>query len=196
MLAWRRAQDVTGAGDTVVAVLSAAIAVGFNLEQAARLANAAAGVVVGKFGTATCSLDELEVAMGEQTKKPIVGFANGVFDCFHDGHRHFLRECKMNCDRLVVAVNDDGSVMHRKGRIPADTYFVRAENVRKFADEIWGFEDEELLEEIMRRVKPDVIFKGEDYRDRPVTGGDLARTHWVARHPGYSSTIERAKAKA
>ncbi len=187
--------DVTGAGDTVVAVLAAALAVGFDLEQAARLANAAAGVTVGKFGTATCSLDELEAAMGKQTNRPIVGLANGVFDCFHDGHRHFLRECKMNCDRLVVALNSDRSATNLKGET-IQSYDMRWRRVKEYADDVSFFDNEAELLALIERNKPDVIFKGEDYHGKPVTGGDLARIHWVARHPGFSSTIERAKAKA
>ncbi len=203
--------DVCGAGDTVIAVLAAALAVGFDLEQAARLANAAAGVSVSKFGTASCSIEELETAMGERAGslgvsevsgpctlktaplRPIVGFANGVFDCFHDGHRHFLRECKMNCDRLVVAVN---GASYTPDKILHDSLNRRMRNVLEYADQADPFATEQDLLAIMRHHKPDVIFKGEDYHGKPVTGGDLARIHWVARHPGYSSTIERAKAKA
>ncbi len=199
--------DVTGAGDTVIAVLAAALAVGFDLEQAARLANAAAGVSVSKFGTATCGREELETAMGERAGslgvsdvpvpctlktaplRPIVGFANGVFDCFHDGHAHFLRECALNCDTLVVAINDHAE----RAKNP---YKIRALAVAHYANSLEFFDSEAELLAIMQRIKPDVIFKGEDYHGKPVTGGDLARIHWVARHPGYSSTIERAKAKA
>ncbi len=117
---------------------------------------------------------------------PIVGFANGVFDHFHDGHRHFLRECKMNCTWLMVAINYHAPRAEEASEI-------RASNVEKYADEIKMFDSEDHLRAIMQCVKPDVIFKGEDYRDKPVTGSDLARIHWVARHPGYSSTIERMK---
>ena len=128
--------------------------------------------------------------------KPIVGFANGVFDCFHDGHRHFLRECVMNCDRLVVAINTDAMAMRLKDGIE-DGWVTRAENVgqdlRFECDEIASFSSEKGLLKLIKRYKPDVIFKGEDYYGRPITGGALARIHWVARHPGYSSTIERAK---
>ena len=117
---------------------------------------------------------------------PIVGFANGVFDCLHEGHRHFLRECHMNCDILVVAVNGDVSRA-------IDSANKRRRAVRDYAEYIHQFDTEEELLGIMKRAAPDVIFKGEDYRNKPVTGSDLARIHWVARHPGYSSTIERKK---
>ncbi len=207
--------DVTGAGDSVVAILAAAIAVGYDLETAARLANAGAGIVVGRFGTATCTIEELEEAYARaygsvqesdprqerhQTNQewhnmgaPIVGIANGVFDLLHDGHRHFLRECKMNCDRLFVLINGDEYVRGYKGTYPHDRFRVRMKNVQEHADNVCGFDSESLLLELMQNIKPDVIFKGEDYRDKPVTGSDLARIHWVARHPGYSSTIERQK---
>jgi bifunctional ADP-heptose synthase (sugar kinase/adenylyltransferase) len=92
----------------------------------------------------------------------------------------------MNCDELVVAVNQYAIRAH-------EPYETRAFGVMGYADVVRCFESEEALLAIMRHHKPDVIFKGEDYYGKPITGGDLARIHWVARHPGYSSTIERAK---
>lgn len=123
----------------------------------------------------------------------VIGFANGSFDRFHDGHRHFLRECKMNCDRLIIGINQTGE---HKGIELADRFAQRARRVLDYAEMIYGFGSEEELLELMKATAPDVIFKGEDYYGKPITGGTLARIHWVARHPGYSSTIERAKAKA
>ncbi len=123
----------------------------------------------------------------------ITGFANGIFDLFHDGHAHFLRECKMNCDVLHVALNSDISAGAHKGRLPWKAFIFRCDDVRKYADHVCGFQTEEMLLQIMQSIKPDVIFKGEDYIGKPITGGDLARIHWIARHPGFSSTIERMK---
>lgn len=123
------------------------------------------------------------------------GFANGVFYPFHLGHDHFLRECKMNCDKLIIAMNSTPYVYQLKGvDVPPEAQ--RMALVAPYADGITFFDSEQDLLLLMQAHKPDVIFKGEDYIGKPITGGDLARIHWVARHPGYSSTIERAKAKA
>ncbi len=184
--------DITGAGDSVIAVLAAASAAGWGLRSAIELANAAAGIVVGKFGTATCSLDELEKAMGQpEAKREIIGFCNGVFDAFHDGHMHFLRECTMNCDKLIIALNSSDYARRLKG-ITCEPDYIRQTRAKGWGD-VYFFDSEEELRALMLTHKPDVIFKGQDYYGKPVTGSDLARIHWVARHPGYSSTIERKK---
>jgi len=119
--------DVSGAGDTTMAVLAAARAVGLSVREAMELANTAAGLVVGKSGTATISADELRCALGRagkvysrealvarvrawQAAGLKVGFTNGCFDCLHCGHLSSLEQTRAFCDRLVVAVNDDASV--------------------------------------------------------------------------------------
>jgi len=194
----REVYDVTGAGDTVVAVLAASLAVGFDLETAARMANAAAGVVVGKRGTATCSLEELEQAYQPEAKRtPVIGFTNGCFDLLHEGHRHFLTECMNLCDRLIVAINSDESVRALKGSgRPRDGFNDRIRNVGaclRLDDQIIGFKDEAHLRFKIEAHKPDFIFKGQEYETKDVVGADLARVVLIPMLEGHSTTLEIAR---
>ena len=128
--------DVTGAGDTVISVMAAALAAGEDMADAMMLANLAAGVVVGKLGTATATVSELQRAMREQStvKRGIVGedqllelvndakahgetivMTNGCFDILHQGHVQYLQQARELGDRLIVAVNSDESVRQLKG---------------------------------------------------------------------------------
>ncbi len=129
----------------------------------------------------------------------IIGFANGCFDVLHDGHRHFLRECMMNCDKLYVALNSDLSIERRKGR-PRQSLAERAFHVGRElreGDSVMYFEKEGELADLIRDVKPDVLFKGEDYYGKPITGADLVKSiHWIARHPGYSTSLLSPKEHA
>ena len=132
----RQVFDVTGAGDTVIGVLGAAIAAGESFEQATMLANLAASLVVGKLGAATVSAPELQVALTgkstyssgivneEQLLRAIteartqgkkIIFTNGCFDILHAGHVTYLQVAKQLGDYLIVAVNDDASITRLKG---------------------------------------------------------------------------------
>jgi D-beta-D-heptose 7-phosphate kinase/D-beta-D-heptose 1-phosphate adenosyltransferase len=140
----REVFDVSGAGDTVVAVIAAALAADIKIERAMRIANAAAGVVVGKVGTATASPAELAAALDGPERRttladamrhapsaPLgeakarvaqwraqgltVGFTNGCFDLLHPGHVSLLAQAAGACDRLIVALNSDASVRRLKG---------------------------------------------------------------------------------
>ena len=138
----REVFDVSGAGDTVVAAVAAALAAGAGLAQGAALANVAAGIVVGKVGTAVADASEvaaalrhqglstaeakvmtLEAALGRlagwRQKGLRIGFTNGCFDLLHPGHVALLAKARRDCDRLVVGLNSDASVTRLKGR-PAD----------------------------------------------------------------------------
>lgn len=135
----REVFDVSGAGDTTMAVLAAAVASGASMPEAMELANLAAGIVVGKVGTSSVTPEELSAAIGRKhgempfsskvvsvpaLKRMVeawrsngekVGFTNGCFDCLHSGHLYSLHQAKAHCDRLVVAVNSDDSVRRLKG---------------------------------------------------------------------------------
>ena len=137
-------RDVSGAGDTVVAALSAMLAMGADFEAAARAANAAASVVVGKRGTAVVTPAELRARLLPAAKlaseeKVVfdwaladerfdewrrqglrIGFTNGCFDLLHPGHVKVLAEARATCDRLVVGLNSDASAARLKGPTPAD----------------------------------------------------------------------------
>ena len=197
----RQVADVVGAGDTVVATLALAIGAGGSLAEAATLANAAAGIVVGKPGTATVSRAELtaeiEAAYGRgvvpssvkvydraEAQDAIagwrrdglkVGFTNGCFDLLHVGHLSLLEFSRMHCDRLVVGVNADASVRRLKGpERPINTERDRARMLASLAvvDAVVVF-DEDTPYELISALQPDVLVKGADYQFSQIVGADL-----------------------
>ncbi len=195
----REVFDVTGAGDTVISVLSAALAAGEKLTDAVVLANLAAGLVVGKLGTAAISAPELRRAlMAEQGSgrgvmsagqlriavddardhgERIV-FTNGCFDVIHAGHVGYLDEARKLGDRLVVAVNDDASVARLKG--PGRPINPLDRRLRVLAglsavDWVVSF-SEDTPENLLRDLRPDVLVKGGDYKLDEVIGGELVKS--------------------
>lgn len=218
----REVFDVSGAGDTVMAALALGLAGGMTLGAAMRVANAAAGVVVGKLGTATCSLAELEAALHRPGDAPgllawpeavrqarawqaqglRVGLANGCFDLLHAGHVALLRAARRHCDRLVVALDDDASVKRLKGGArPLNPLEDRAAVIGALAcvDAVLGFAGDTALELILA-LRPDLLFKGQDYRlDQVVGAAEIAawggRTVLLELLPGRSTTglVERMR---
>lgn len=185
--------DVSGAGDTVIAMIAAALAGGMTRVEAVTLANIAAGVVVGKAGTATVSPGEI-IAMASPTvpnlgvpdlaakceswraKGERIGFANGCFDLLHPGHIHLLTKAAASCDRLIVGLNSDASVKRLKGETrPLQTARQRAAIMASLplVDGVGVFEEDTPLE-LITALQPDIIFKGGDYRPEDVVGGDIA----------------------
>ena len=194
-----KVRDVSGAGDTVVAVLALMLAAGADFEAAMRVANAAASVVIGKRGTATVSAAELRArilpaaALAPEEKiifdwreldEPLaqwraqdlrIGFTNGVFDLLHPGHIKVLAEARAACDRLVVGINSDASVRRLKGKgRPVQSEHARAEVLAALeaVDLVVVFEQNTPLE-LIRRVRPSVLVKGSDYRGKQVVGREL-----------------------
>ncbi|MCL7420685.1 MAG: bifunctional D-glycero-beta-D-manno-heptose-7-phosphate kinase/D-glycero-beta-D-manno-heptose 1-phosphate adenylyltransferase HldE [Methylobacter sp.] len=187
--------DVTGAGDTVIAVMALAVAIGKTLHDAMYLANLAGGIVVGKLGTSTVSLLELMRAMhgerdsqygvvSEEELARIIARAkanderiimtNGCFDLLHAGHVTYLEQAKALGDRLIVAVNSDASVRQLKGDTrPINRLQERMMVLAALACVDWvvSFE-EETPERLYCKLLPDVIVKGGDYRPEEVAGGD------------------------
>ncbi len=186
-----RVFDVTGAGDTVVATLATALAVGASLDDAVRLANVAAGIVVAKPGTATVRPQELSHALGAglgdgvvarddaaarvaewQAKGLKIGFTNGVFDLLHRGHLHSLEQAARRVDRLVVGVNSDASTRRLKGpERPVQGEETRAAVLAalRSVDLVTIF-GEDTPEELIQAVKPDLLFKGADYEGQQIPG--------------------------
>ncbi len=214
--------DVSGAGDTVIATLSASISVGNSLEDAARLANIAAGIVVGKVGTAIVNQDELAAAVLktepfapskimslEETKAHTqiwrrhgltLGFTNGCFDLLHLGHLHSLEQCKKKCDRLIVGLNTDASIRLLKGENrPIQEERVRAHVLAalEYVDCVILFEDDTPLA-LIEALLPDILFKGSDYTVQSVVGADIVqlnggKVHLIDLKPGYSTTATVTK---
>jgi D-beta-D-heptose 7-phosphate kinase/D-beta-D-heptose 1-phosphate adenosyltransferase len=194
-----RVYDVTGAGDTVVATLAAALSVGVPLADAVRLANTAAGIVVTKPGTAVAHPNELRRALGAATATGVaadraeaaeqvalwreqglkVGFTNGCFDLLHRGHLHSLDQAARRVDRLVVGVNGDASVTRLKGpRRPVQDLATRSAVLAalRFVDLVVPF-DEDTPEALIAALKPDVLFKGADYAGKEVVGAAFVEAH-------------------
>jgi len=187
--------DVTGAGDTVIAVMSLAVALSLPLPEAMYLANLAGGIVVGKLGTSTVTPEELTRAMhgdkdllygivSEDELMHIVARAkahneriimtNGCFDLLHAGHVTYLEQAKALGDRLIVAVNSDASVKKLKGESrPINGLQERMIVLSALACVDWvvAFE-EETPERLYCRLLPDVVVKGGDYTPDQVAGAD------------------------
>jgi D-beta-D-heptose 7-phosphate kinase/D-beta-D-heptose 1-phosphate adenosyltransferase len=213
--------DVSGAGDTVVATLAAALAGGLALPVAARLANIAGGLVVGKVGTAVAREEELLEALTPErgalrkvmsrsaTQEQVerwhrrgwrVGFTNGCFDLLHPGHVHLLEQARSWCDRLVVGLNTDASVKRLKGAArPIQHEAARAAVLASLAtvDCVTLF-DEDTPVEVIRALRPDVLVKGADYTVEQVVGGDIVldyggQVRLAKLLPGNSTTATVAR---
>lgn len=185
--------DVTGAGDTVIGVLAAALAAGNSLEEACFFANAAAGVVVGKLGTSTISMVELENAIHgrsdngfgvvSQTQLQQVTAAahqrgeklvmtNGVFDILHAGHVSYLANARKLGDRLIVAVNSDASTKRLKGdNRPINSLEQRMQvlSALEAVDWVVAF-DEDTPQRLIADILPDCLVKGGDYQPQDIAG--------------------------
>lgn len=194
----REVYDVTGAGDTVIAVLAAAVGAGQQLPQATALANLAAGLVVGKLGTATVSGPELRRAIlqeqgaerGVVTEEQLllmmedarahgerVVFTNGCFDIIHAGHVGYLEEARQLGDRLVVAVNSDASIRRLKGKgRPINPLERRMAVLAGLGAVDWVVAfDDDTPERLLAELKPDVLAKGGDYREDQVVGWQIVK---------------------
>ena len=200
--------DVSGAGDTVVAYLALSLSIGKNLKESAEIANQAAGVSVGKFGTATVNLSELnknlnkiksineaQFFLNSMDKKKTIGFTNGCFDVLHYGHVEFLKNAKNNCDFLILGLNSDKSVKKIKGKKRPIINQIDRANVLSnfpFVDMIIFFDDNTPLK-LIKKIKPHFLFKGKDYNPEEVIGateikkwgGDLKLIDYIK---GYSTT--------
>jgi len=194
----REVYDVTGAGDTVISVLAAAMAAGQDLVDAMILANLAAGVVVGKLGTATASVAELRRALREQDEVQhgvvsedrlielvqdaklhgeTVVMTNGCFDILHAGHVTYLQQARDLGDRLIVAVNDDASVKRLKGpERPVNTLERRMHVLAALGCVDWVVPFyEDTPTRLICRVLPDFLVKGGDNDPAKIPGGDCVR---------------------
>ncbi|MBM7061190.1 bifunctional D-glycero-beta-D-manno-heptose-7-phosphate kinase/D-glycero-beta-D-manno-heptose 1-phosphate adenylyltransferase HldE [Pseudomonas sp. UL073] len=196
----REVFDVTGAGDTVISTLAAAIAAGEELPQAVALANLAAGIVVGKLGTAAISAPELRRAVQreEGSERGVLSleqlltsiddarahgekivFTNGCFDILHAGHVTYLEQARAQGDRLVLAVNDDASVSRLKGPgRPINSVDRRMAVLAGLEAVDWVVSfSEDTPERLLAQVKPDVLVKGGDYGIDQVVGADIVRAY-------------------
>jgi D-beta-D-heptose 7-phosphate kinase/D-beta-D-heptose 1-phosphate adenosyltransferase len=203
--------DVSGAGDTVVAVLAASLSAQFPLMESVFLSNKAAGIVVEKEGTVPVSYKEIEQAVSEQTvsskiitqenllhiltdlrsKNKRIVFTNGVFDVIHRGHIYYLQKAKQLGDILIIGLNTDSSVKRLKG----ETRPINNEVDRAFVLSAFEFVDyvvlfsEDTPYNLIKTIQPDVLAKGADYKIENVVGREFTKeTVLIDFQEGYSST--------
>ena len=217
----REVYDVTGAGDTVLASIGYGLSCGLSIQEAASFANSAAAVVVGKLGSATVTLDEvdayehsLRAATAEskiktkqemvhllQTKKnQKIVFTNGCFDILHVGHVKYLEVAKSFGDMLIVGLNADDSIKRLKGESrPINPLEDRAYILASLesVSYVVPFEEDTPFD-LISAIKPDILVKGADYEGKVVVGSDIAKeVRLVQFVEGKSTTkiIERAQQK-
>lgn len=193
----REVFDVSGAGDTVIALLAAGVAAGFGWAMAARIANAAAGVVVGKVGTHAINVDELQFALrldevgsshkiytladarmrvdSWRTAGETIVFTNGCFDLLHAGHVKLLQAAAREANRLVVGLNSDASVTRLKG--PERPILKQQDRASILAalecvDMVTVFDEDTPLQ-LIESLRPDVLVKGADYSIDRVVGREV-----------------------
>lgn len=211
--------DVSGAGDTVISMFALCMAAGFDIASCCRIANVAAGIVVSKFGTATANLYEVLGAEISATGQKIVPyenvsyladylhaqrkrivFTNGCFDLIHAGHIYSLEQAHALGDILIVGINSDSSVRRLKGNDrPIISEMERAYLVQSLCvvDYVVVFE-EDTPQELIGKICPNVLVKGQDYLGKAVAGQDVVeqaggRVELIEMKPGCSTTaiIER-----
>lgn len=214
----REVFDVSGAGDTVVSTLAAAMAAGLSLVDAAALANVAAGLVVGKVGTAVVYRDELsaklrdralaslenkvatqhaaqDIVVGWRHKGLRVGFTNGCFDLLHPGHVTLLGQARALCDRLVVGLNSDTSVSRLKGPTrPIQPEIARATVLASLTNvDLVVLFEEDTPAMLIEMLRPDALIKGGDYTVETIVGADFVKSYGgsveiIDLVPGFSTT--------
>ncbi|MEA3353777.1 MAG: D-glycero-beta-D-manno-heptose-7-phosphate kinase [Campylobacterota bacterium] len=210
----REVYDVTGAGDTVLASLGFALSLDYDIFTSVEFANLAAGVVVGKLGSATVTLDEIEeyktslnkssiefhiktrdeiekISSRLKDQKKKVVFTNGCFDILHKGHVSYLNTAKSFGDVLILGLNSDASVKRLKGEDrPINCEEDRAYilSALECVDYVVIF-DEDTPYELIKKVQPDTLVKGADYEGKEVVGSDIAKqTKLVTFIDGKSTT--------
>ena len=197
--------DVTGAGDTVAAALGVAASLGWSVLDGARMANLAAGLVCARIGTAAVTAAEInrsiarqppvehgvldrdaliDVCAAARRQGEKIVFTNGCFDILHAGHVGYLAQARGLGDRLVVAVNDDGSAERLKGNgRPVNDVESRMRVLDGLASVDWVTPfSEDTPEALLSALRPDVLAKGGDYAESEVVGGDFVR--------GYGGTVK------
>ena len=172
--------DVSGAGDTTISALGAALSEGNDIFSAAEFANLAASISVSKLGTSTVSKDEvasLEASKGN--KEQVIVFTNGCFDIIHSGHLDLLKEARSYGDKLIVGLNSDKSISKLKG--PDRPIIGQSERKKilsalKFVDEVIIFNEENPLK-LIKKLKPSILVKGADYSKEQVVGGEFVESY-------------------
>ena len=216
---------MSGAGDTVVATISASLSAGIDLKQAVQLANVSAGIVVAKTGTAVAYASDIVEALEkrrsetEKTKilsiksvvdrakdwraqKLKVGFTNGCFDLLHPGHIATINAAKTACDKLIVGLNNNASVQRLKGdHRPIQSEEIRAQILSSLmnVDAVLVFSEDTPVK-ILEKLKPDVFIKGGDYKIKMLPEATTVQAYGgkiilTSLLKGYSTTATISKFK-
>jgi D-beta-D-heptose 7-phosphate kinase/D-beta-D-heptose 1-phosphate adenosyltransferase len=220
----RAVRDVTGAGDTIIATIATGLAAGATLQQAAEIANTAAGLAVGEVGAVAIAAEEIRYALGGQSGAKLLSrdllasradlwrtagkrivFANGCFDILHAGHLSLLQQAANLGDILVVAMNSDASVRRLKGAdrpVVGEHDRARLVAALECVDAVTLFDEDTPLA-TLEAVRPDVLVKGQDYAGREVVGRELVeagggRVVLLPILPGRSSTsvVEKIRGRS
>jgi D-beta-D-heptose 7-phosphate kinase / D-beta-D-heptose 1-phosphate adenosyltransferase len=207
--------DVTGAGDTILASLGFALSCNTDIDEAIKFANLASGVVVGKIGSSTASLNEIieyESSLNKSSSSehiktwseisPIINqlktrgrkivFTNGCFDILHSGHVQYLEKAKTYGDILVIGLNSDNSVRRLKGKSrPVNNQTDRAYILASLevVDYLVIFNEDTPLE-LIKLIEPDVLVKGGDYEGKNIIGQDIAKDIKLVEFIDGKSTTE------
>ena len=214
----REVFDVSGAGDTVVSALSSALAAGLSMDQAVRLANVTAGIVVAKVGTAVAYPDDVLDALrhsdggaGGAKVKDLdramdlvrlwrrqghkVGFANGCFDLLHPGHLAVIGRAKAACDRLIIGLNSDASTKRLKGPTrPIQNEQARAQVLAALeAVDLVVIFEENTPEKLVATIQPEIFVKGADYKVEDLPEAKIVHSYGgtvvlAELEPGQSTT--------
>jgi D-beta-D-heptose 7-phosphate kinase/D-beta-D-heptose 1-phosphate adenosyltransferase len=193
----RSVYDVTGAGDMVLATLAITLAAGYDYKTAVQLSNITGGIEVQKFGTATVTIEEvineitgkndkvcpfdslIEKIAEHRRQNAIIVFTNGCFDIVHRGHIEFLKFCKLQGDIVVVGLNSDSSVKKIKGSDrPINNQHDRTAVLAALetVDYITVFDEPDPLN-LIKKIKPDVLVKGQDWAQKGVVGADFVESY-------------------
>ena len=207
----REVYDVSGAGDTFIAALTLALASEATLYEATQIANQAAGIVVGKFGTATLTLEELkssfngtnskiktveeliQIVQELKSKGKKIVTTNGIYDILHVGHTQLLNKAKSFGDILILALNTDSSTRRYKGdNRPINNQKERGEIAANLiAVDYITFFDEDTPENLINELRPDIHVKGGDYKKE-----DLLETKIVHKHGGEVKIVKLVEGKS
>jgi D-beta-D-heptose 7-phosphate kinase/D-beta-D-heptose 1-phosphate adenosyltransferase len=220
----RDVYDVTGAGDMVLATIALTLAAGYDYKTAVELANIAGGIEVGKFGNQTLTIDEIidEIISQNQTDiskvRPVdllvdelnwhrkshkkIVFTNGCFDVLHTGHIEYLKFCKSKGDIVVVGLNSDSSVKKIKGDgRPVNNQHDRANVLAALetVDYVTIFDEPDPLN-LIKKVKPDILVKGQDWKQKGVIGREFVESSGgkvilapMVKGKSSTATIEKLK---
>ncbi len=188
--------DVTGAGDTIIALFSAALSISNNHIDSAHFANLGASIVVKKIGTSSINKDEIyKISVKNKNSKVLskkdllenlnewrnnnetIGFTNGCFDLIHSGHIDMLQKASEECDKLVVAVNSDQSIKRLKGaKRPILDIHAREKILSslEMIDYVISFEEDTPIN-LIKKIKPNILFKGADYKIKEIVGANYIK---------------------